>query len=116
MHGRYIHNVDGSTAFQPYGKEGQYINSVSRGELNKKLMDLAEQHGAEIYFNHKCENIDWQTNTITFELPDQQSSKPQTSNYFLVPTEHIQLPDFNTIYSMIGFNTVNTILISVIRN
>ena len=54
MHGRYIHNIDGATAFQPYGKEGQFINSVSRGELNKKLMDLAEQHGVEIIFNHKC--------------------------------------------------------------
>src|SRR5215210_3987972 len=30
MHGRFIHNRDGSHAFQPYGKEGQYINSVSR--------------------------------------------------------------------------------------
>src|ERR1700694_5423963 len=28
MHGRFIHNPDGSSAFQPYGKEGQYINSV----------------------------------------------------------------------------------------
>ena len=37
MHGRYIHNADGSTAFQPYGNEGQFINSVSRSELNKKL-------------------------------------------------------------------------------
>ena len=70
MHGRYIHNMDGSTSFQPYGKEGQYINSVSRGELNKKLMDLAEHQGAEIFFNHKCDLIDWQTNTLTFELPD----------------------------------------------
>src|SRR6186997_634888 len=34
MHGRFIHNSDGSTAFQPYGKQGQFINSVSRGELN----------------------------------------------------------------------------------
>ena len=33
MHGRFMHNADGSTAYQPYGKEGQYINSVSRGEL-----------------------------------------------------------------------------------
>src|SRR5215217_4822237 len=41
MHGRFIHNLDGTTAFQPYGKEGQYINSVSRGALNSKLMDLA---------------------------------------------------------------------------
>jgi kynurenine 3-monooxygenase len=81
MHGRYIHNADGSTSFQPYGKEGQYINSVSRGELNKKLMDLAEHQGAEIYFNHKCEFIDWQTNTITFELPDLDR---QTSNFKLL--------------------------------
>ena len=78
MHGRHIHNVDGNTSFQPYGKEGQYINSVSRGELNKKLMDLAEHQGAEFFFNHKCEFIDWQTNTITFELPDpdRQTSNP----------------------------------------
>ena len=34
MHGRYIHNADGTTAFQPYGKEGQFINSVSRATLN----------------------------------------------------------------------------------
>ncbi len=72
MHGRYIHNLDGSTAFQPYGKQGQYINSVSRATLNMKLMDLAEQHGAEIFFNHKCEAIDWKTNTVSFELTDSQ--------------------------------------------
>jgi len=53
MHGRFMHNTDGSTAYQPYGKEGQYINSVSRGELNCKLMDLAEKHGTEIHFEQK---------------------------------------------------------------
>ncbi len=72
MHGRFIHNMDGSTAFQPYGREGQYINSVSRGTLNRKLMDLAEQQGVEIYFNHKCSAVDWQLNTITFERPDSE--------------------------------------------
>src|SRR5689334_21497115 len=46
MHGRFIHNADGSSAFQPYGKQGQFINSVSRATLNMKLMDLAEQNGA----------------------------------------------------------------------
>src|SRR5205823_7883553 len=48
MHGRYIHNLNGSTAFQPYGKEGQFINSVSRAMLNMKLIDIAEQHEIEI--------------------------------------------------------------------
>ena len=66
MHGRFIHNLDGTTAFQPYGKEGQFINSVSRGELNKKLMDLAEEQGAEIHFHEKCSTINWKENEIEF--------------------------------------------------
>ena len=82
MHGRYIHNADGGTAFQAYGKEGQFINSVSRGELNKKLMDLAEQYGTEIYFNHKCEFIDWKTNTITFELSDSRLTTHKSTLVF----------------------------------
>jgi len=70
MHGRQIHHLDGSTAFQPYGKEGQFINSVSRGELNKKLLDLAEKNGVKIFFDHKCAKVDWNKNEITFDLPD----------------------------------------------
>ncbi|HEX2684462.1 MAG TPA: NAD(P)/FAD-dependent oxidoreductase, partial [Ferruginibacter sp.] len=67
MYGRYMHNADGTTAFQPYGKEGQFINSVSRAELNCRLMDLAEQNGAAIIFNEKCNGIDWTNNMIEFE-------------------------------------------------
>lgn len=80
MHGRHIHNLDGSHAFQPYGKEGQYINSVSRRDLNCKLMDLAETHGAKLFFNHKLENIDFKKNTSTFE----HNSKPETRNSKLI--------------------------------
>jgi kynurenine 3-monooxygenase len=68
MHGRYIHNLDGTTAFQPYGKEGQYINSVSRATLNMELMDLAEEQGVKIQFHSKCAAIDWTKNTAGFEL------------------------------------------------
>jgi kynurenine 3-monooxygenase len=50
MHGRQMHYADGSTPYQAYGKEGQYINSVSRGELNCKLMDLAEANGCKNLF------------------------------------------------------------------
>jgi kynurenine 3-monooxygenase len=67
MHGRYIHNMDGSTAFQPYGKEGQYINSVSRTMLNMKLVDLAIQHGIDIFFHERCVAIDWSVNKIEFK-------------------------------------------------
>ncbi len=72
MYGRYIHNVDNSTVTQPYGINNQHINSVSRATLNMKLMDLAEKNGVEIYFNHKCENIDWGKNKITFETNTNQ--------------------------------------------
>jgi len=71
MHGRQIHNADGSQAYQPYGKEGQFINSVSRGELNKKLMDLAEAHGVEIKFDVRCESIDFKNNIIQLDKGEQ---------------------------------------------
>lgn len=82
MHGRFMHNADGSTAYQAYGKEGQFINSVSRGELNCKLMDLAEQHGTEIIFNQKCEHIDWKKNELS--LQDAISLEPSTINFKLM--------------------------------
>lgn len=82
MHGRFLHNADGSTAYQPYGNEGQFINSVSRGELNKKLMDLAEQHGAEIIFNEMCTGINWQKDEIHFQ--NTLNSQLSTVNYQLV--------------------------------
>src|ERR1043165_2358343 len=59
MYGRAIHNKDGSTAFQPYGKDNQAIYSVSRAEINMRLMDLAEQQpGVKIHFNERCTTID----------------------------------------------------------
>lgn len=81
MHGRYIHNADGSTAYQPYGNDGQFINSVSRGELNRMLMNLAEKNGVEIFFNQKCESINWKTDEIIFE--NIANHKLQTTNYKL---------------------------------
>ena len=67
MPGRFIHNADGSTGFQPYGKQGQAINSVSRAELNKKLLDLAERENVKLYFNHRSTEINWKTNSVRFD-------------------------------------------------
>lgn len=70
MHGRYLHQADGSAAFQQYGKNNEAIYSVSRGELNKKLMTLAEQHGATIHFEHRCNKVDVADNTLHLETLD----------------------------------------------
>ncbi|HRH03167.1 MAG TPA: NAD(P)/FAD-dependent oxidoreductase [Bacteroidia bacterium] len=68
MYGRYIHNMDGSTAYQAYGKENQAIYSVSRGGINCKLMDLAEQQSnVKIHFDERCDVVDLKTNTAVFE-------------------------------------------------
>jgi kynurenine 3-monooxygenase len=40
MYGRMMHSKTGELKYQPYGKEGQAINSVSRGRLNIKLLHL----------------------------------------------------------------------------
>lgn len=80
MYGRHIHNANGSQAFQPYGKQGQYINSVSRRELNCRLMDLAEQNNVEIHFNCRLINVDWKKNELAIE----HNHKPQTINYQLL--------------------------------
>jgi kynurenine 3-monooxygenase len=82
MHSRFMHNVDGSYAQQAYGNEGQFINSVSRGELNKMLMTLAEENGVEIFFNEKCESIDWQKNEIKFL--NGANFEPSTFNFELL--------------------------------
>ena len=41
MNGRMIHNLDGSLAFQAYGKEDEAIYSISRGGLNNVLDNYA---------------------------------------------------------------------------
>jgi kynurenine 3-monooxygenase len=65
MHGRMIHDVNGNRYFQPYGKEGQFINSVSRSELNKVLMTQAEANGVELFFDHRCAAVDLKQTTLS---------------------------------------------------
>ncbi len=71
MHARCIHDEDGSINIQKYGKNNEAIYSVSRGDLNKVLMDEAEKAGVEIIFEQKSKRIDVQKNIITFEHNNQ---------------------------------------------
>ena len=54
MKGRMIHYENDELDFQPYSiNPEEYINSVSRGELNKILMTAAENSGnVNIYFDY----------------------------------------------------------------
>ncbi len=62
MTGRMMHDREGNLAYQPYGKNGQAIYSISRGGLNIRLLQLAGAYpNIHLYFDHKCTFCDPQT-------------------------------------------------------
>lgn len=68
MHGRQVHLKDGSSNFQQYSlRKGKYINSVSRGGLNKALLIKAEEFpNVKIYFDMRCTKMDYDKNEVHF--------------------------------------------------
>ena len=68
MPGRMIHHLGGDLAYQPYGKTGEAIYSVSRGGLNLELLSIAGSFpNVEFFFEHRCVEVDLQNPLITFE-------------------------------------------------
>lgn len=74
MPGRMIHDLKGHLDFQPYGKEGQFINSVSRGGLNELLMNEAEKAGVNILFDKRCVDVDFESATAIFDNGEKVSA------------------------------------------
>jgi kynurenine 3-monooxygenase len=60
MFGRLMHDTEGNTFSSNYsGRENEFINSISRGNLNAILLDEAEKHeNVQLHFNKKCEHVD----------------------------------------------------------
>jgi kynurenine 3-monooxygenase len=73
MRGRLLHDLDGTTSLQRYGKdESEVIHSVSRGELNKLLMSEFERvSGVAIRFNQNCRSADFERGVIA--IRDEES-------------------------------------------
>ncbi|WP_034062159.1 FAD-dependent oxidoreductase [Lacinutrix jangbogonensis] len=65
MYGRLVHDVEGNTFPSNYsGRDGEFINSISRGELNGLLLTEADKYdNLTIHFNKKCNGIDIENNT-----------------------------------------------------
>ncbi|MEO7539816.1 MAG: NAD(P)/FAD-dependent oxidoreductase [Pyrinomonadaceae bacterium] len=68
MYGRMIHSVKGDTKLLRYsGREGDYINSVSRAGLNIALINKAERYpGVKFIFNERCVDFDCRTGEAVF--------------------------------------------------
>jgi len=66
MRGRMVHPLTGEMSFQPYGREGQAINSISRAGLNIVLLNCAEREpGVTVHFSARCSDVDLTTRTVT---------------------------------------------------
>ena len=58
VYGRMSHDVDGNQAFHQYSVDRKAIYSVSRAELNKRLIELADAfENVTFHFEHKCIGI-----------------------------------------------------------
>ena len=57
LHQRALHVNNKPVYFQKYGKEGEAIWSISRGNLNRKMIDLAENFGVKFRFNEKVWDV-----------------------------------------------------------
>ena len=66
MKGRMMHAVDGTLAYQPYGKnDAECIYSISRGGLNKTLLSHAEATGrVRMHFRHRATSVNFDEATL----------------------------------------------------
>lgn len=70
MRGRMVHERDGSSGLQRYGRDDtEAIWSVHRGRLNVALLNAAEAAGARLHFNQRLVDVDWQT--MELQLADE---------------------------------------------
>lgn len=84
MYKRCMHALNGSLTYQPYGQEDQAIYSVSRGGLNQKLVNLANEYpNISYYFEHKCLDADLKENSLLFQdTANKKQEKKQFDKIF----------------------------------
>ncbi|MCH8100770.1 MAG: FAD-dependent monooxygenase [Proteobacteria bacterium] len=74
MKRRVIHDANGDLTYQPYGKEGQAIWSVSRAGINERLLTLAEaETHVSLFFEHKLVDLEFATAKARFRKADGSS-------------------------------------------
>jgi kynurenine 3-monooxygenase len=104
MRGRMMHSVAGELTFMPYGKdETEFINSVSRVELNIALMNAAEKAGVTIHFNKRCTGFDLRGGAVHLRDEDTGAESVVDSGIVIgtdgaasaVRSEMLKLPRFN---------------------
>jgi kynurenine 3-monooxygenase len=77
MKGRMMHSLASAITFQPYSSnQSEFINSISRADLNIALMNAAEGRGVRIHFQKRCVGMDMKSNIIY--LQDDMTGEQQS--------------------------------------
>ena len=77
MRGRYVHPLHGEPGLQRYGRDdSEVIWSISRGELNIVLLDIAESHGARLHFDHRLERVDFDAGIAVYRHHEAEVARP----------------------------------------
>lgn len=106
MRGRLMHDNEGNTFESNYsGREGEVINSISRGDLNGILLTEAEKYSnVNIHFNTRCLSVDIENKIATFESYETKQQFKVTADVIfgtdgagsaLRKSYDCQLPNFN---------------------
>ena len=67
VYARMMHDRDGKLNRVPYSIDNRAIHSVSRGELNRRLLTEAEKlPNVKLHFNHRCADVHLDNATCTF--------------------------------------------------
>jgi len=81
MYKRTMHDEQKNLTYQPYGKDGEAIYSVSRGLLNKLLLNAAERdkEDVEILFNKRITDVDLDGQVL--HIRDEETGQQQEIRY-----------------------------------
>jgi kynurenine 3-monooxygenase len=80
MHGRMMHDQHGKLSSFAYGKEGQFINSVSRSGLNVVLMNEAEKLGVTFRFDQRITKVNLEKTSLSISPQSAADSQPFTAD------------------------------------
>lgn len=70
MYGRCLHAIDGAQSQQPYGQPGQHINSISRRDLNVRLLQATEEYPhIRTHFDVTIEEVDLGQKRVALRSP-----------------------------------------------
>ena len=118
MAGRMMHDEKGNLAYQPYGKDGQAINSVSRAHLNIQLLKLADEHeNVNQFFNMRCQEVDIENSICKF-LNEETGEIVEVDSDYILGSDGAYSPvrlkmmkndrfDYSQSYTKSGYKELN---------